>query len=90
MFKCRVLHTHMIKVVKQKERIPNVDRCVGCPTHKYGGSPGVVVLVVVSPICLWVRRDKRSNNRQRDQLIAVRRGGFTHGYEVDSEQPFIY
>jgi len=36
----------MIMVVKQTERIPNVDRCLGCSTHKYGGLSGVVVLVV--------------------------------------------
>jgi len=37
MLRCIVLHTHIIMVVKQTERIPNVDRCVGCPIHKYGG-----------------------------------------------------
>jgi hypothetical protein len=79
----------MIKVVKQKERIPNVVLCVGCPIHKYGGLPGVVVLVVASSICLWVRRDNRSNKRDRDQLIAGG-AGVLHGYETDSEQPFIY
>jgi hypothetical protein len=42
----------MIKVVKQKERIPGVVRCLGCPIHKYGGLLGVVVLVVACSICL--------------------------------------
>ena len=39
--KCSVLHTHMIMVLKQNERIPKVDRWFDSPTHKYGG---VVVL----------------------------------------------
>jgi hypothetical protein len=66
----------MIKVVKQKERIPNVVRCLGSPTHKYAGSLGVVVLVVGFSICLQVSIDNRSNKKDCDQLIAVRRGGF--------------
>ena len=48
--KCRVLHTYMMRVLKQKERIPNVVRCLGCPIHKYGGLLGEVVLVVGSSI----------------------------------------
>ncbi len=45
MSKCRVLHTHMIKVLKQKDRIPNVPRSVGSAFQKNEGSPGVVVLL---------------------------------------------
>ena len=41
--KCIVLQTHMIRVLKQNERIPNVVRCVGSPTHKYDGLVGVGV-----------------------------------------------
>jgi len=44
MSKCKALHTHMIKVLKQKEKMPNVPRCVGSGFHKNEGSPGVVVL----------------------------------------------
>ena len=35
----------MIMVLKQNERIPNVDRWFDSPTHRYGGLPGVVMLV---------------------------------------------
>src|SRR5258706_12342715 len=64
MLKCKVLHTHMIRVLKQKERIPNVVRCLGSPIHKYGGLLGVVVLFVGFSICLWVSSDKISNKRE--------------------------
>lgn len=35
----------MIMVLRQNERMPNVDRWFDFPTHKYGGLPGAVVLV---------------------------------------------
>ena len=35
----------MIMVLKQNERIANVDRWFDSPTHKYGGLPELVVLV---------------------------------------------
>jgi hypothetical protein len=37
MSRCTALHTHMIMVDKQRERIPNVPRCLGSATHENGG-----------------------------------------------------
>jgi len=45
MSKCKVLHMHMIKVLKQNEMIPKVPRCFGSGTHQDMGLLGVVVLV---------------------------------------------
>jgi len=53
---------HMIKVLRQgDEMIPNVPRCCGSGTHKYGGLLGVVVLVAGSSIHLWICTDNRSS-----------------------------
>ena len=41
---------HMIMVLKQKEKIPNVFRCFGPSTYKYG-LLAVVVLVSGFSIC---------------------------------------
>ena len=72
MLKCKVLHTHMIRVLKQKERIPNVVRWLGSPIHKYGGLLEVVVLVVSLSICLLVSSDDFPNKREWDQLIGTK------------------
>ena len=44
MLKCRVLHMHMINVLRQIEMIPKVPRCFGSGTHKDVGLLGVVAL----------------------------------------------
>ena len=69
----------MIRVLKQKERIPNVVRCLGSPIHKYGGLLGVVVLFVGFSICLWVRRRMGPTNCYEER-------GIIHGYETDDKQ----
>ena len=52
MLKCRVLHMHMIKVLKQNEMMPNLPRLFGSPSHKYGGLLGEVVLV--AGLLIWL------------------------------------
>ena len=52
MSKCKVLHIHMIMVLKQKEKIPNVSRCFGPSTHKYGGLLEATVAVAGFSICV--------------------------------------
>jgi hypothetical protein len=42
--KCKVLHMHMSKVLRQSEMMPKVPRCFGSATHEDWGSLGVVVL----------------------------------------------
>ena len=80
MSKCRALHTHMIKVLRQKERIPNVPRCVGSGFHKNEGSPGEVVLLAgVSIYFIYQQRIARSRDHDRP-----RRGSQTT--TLDSEQ----
>jgi len=60
MLKCRALHVHIVKVLKQSEMIPKVPRCFGSGTHNGGGLPRMVVLVVGFSIYLWVCKDNRS------------------------------
>ena len=39
----------MIRVLMQNERMPNVVRCLGSPTHKYGGS----LVVLIAEFSIW-------------------------------------
>jgi len=77
MLKCRVLHTHMIVVVKQTERIPNVVRCLGSPIHKYGGLLGVVVLVVGFSIYLMGQYRQYVRQKGMGPTPVKSRGCFT-------------
>src|SRR5258708_38066278 len=83
MLKCNVLHTQMIIVLKQNERIPNVDRWWDSATHKYGGSPEVVVLV--ARFSIWLMGQQIQQERMR--AIAVK--GECYAVSLDAEQPFI-
>ena len=84
MSKCRALHTHMIKVLRQKERMPNVPRCVGSGFHKNEGSPGEVVLL--AGVSIYVMHQQRiARSRDHDQPP-----GGSQTTILDSEQhPFI-
>ena len=62
---------HMTKVLKQNEMIPQVPRCFGSPIHKYGGPPGVEVLVAGFSI-LWVSGDNSAKSEERGVNMATR------------------
>jgi len=77
MLRCRVLHTHMIVVVRQTERTPNVVRCFGCPIHRYGGLLGVVVLVVGLFIYFMGQYRQYVQQKGMGPTPVKSRGGFT-------------
>jgi len=85
--RCKVLHTHMIVVVKQTERIPNVVRCLGCPIHKYGGLLGVVVFVVGFSIYFMGQYRQYVQRKGMGPTLVKSRGRL---YTASTtEQPFI-
>jgi len=76
MLKCIVLHTHMMMVVKQTERIPNVVRCLGSPIHKY---LGVVVLLV--GFSIYIMGQYRQYVQQKGMgPTPVKSRGALHGF----------
>jgi len=57
----------MTKVLVQKERIPNVPRCVGSAIHQNEGSLGVVVLLAGFSIYVIHQRSVARSKGEHDQ-----------------------